>query len=70
MTKRNRKLIGAFTIIAYVVVYALLAMALAQSRPVQDATGLLQGIIYAVLGLFWIVPMMPLIAWMEKSDQA
>ena len=35
MTKRNRKLIGAFTIIAYVVVYALLAMALAQSATVR-----------------------------------
>jgi len=70
MTKRNRKLIGAFTIIAYVVVYALLAMALAQSAPVQDASRLVQGLIYAVLGLFWIVPMMPLIAWMEKADKA
>ncbi len=70
MTKRNRKLIGAFTIIAYVVVYALLAMALAQSAPVQDASKLVQGLIYAVLGLSWIVPMMPLIAWMEKTDKA
>jgi hypothetical protein len=70
MTKRNRKLIGAFTIIAYVVVYALLAMALAQSTPVQDASKLVQGLVYAVLGLFWIVPMMPLIAWMEKTDKA
>lgn len=70
MTKRNRKLIGAFTAIAYVVVYALLAMALAQSRPVQEASGLVQGFIYAALGLFWIVPMMPFIAWMEKPDKA
>ncbi|MDB5642306.1 MAG: hypothetical protein JWN07_1623 [Hyphomicrobiales bacterium] len=70
MTRRNRKLIGAFTVIIYVVVYALLAMALAQSRPVQETTGLLQGLVYAVLGLFWIVPLMPLISWMEKPDKA
>ena len=30
----------------------------------------MQGLVYAVLGLFWIVPMMPLIAWMEKTDKA
>lgn len=70
MTKRNRKLIGAFTVIAYVVIYALLAMALAQSRPVQEASKLVQGVVYAVLGLLWIVPLMPLIAWMEKPDEA
>jgi len=70
MTKRNRKLIGAFTILAYVVCYALIAMALAQSRPVQEASKLVQGLVYAVLGLSWIVPLMPLIAWMERPDEA
>ena len=70
MTRRNRKLIGAFTVIIYVVIYALVAMALAQARVVQDATGLVQGLVYAVLGLSWIVPLMPLIAWMEKPDPA
>ena len=70
MTRRNRKLIGAFTVIIYVVIYALVAMALAQARVVQDATGLVQGLVYAVLGLSWIVPLLPLIAWMEKPDQA
>ncbi len=70
MTRRNRKLIGTFTVIIYVVIYALVAMALAQARVVQDATGLVQGLVYAVLGLSWIVPLMPLIAWMEKPDQA
>ena len=70
MTKRNRKLIGAFAILAFVVVYALTAMALAQSRPVQESGKLVQGLIYAVLGLAWILPLMPLIAWMEKPDRA
>jgi L-lactate permease len=70
MTKRNRKLIGAFAILAYVIVYALIAMMLAQSHPVQEASKLVQGLVYAVLGLSWIVPLMPLIAWMEKSDRA
>ena len=69
MTKRTRKLIGAFVIVIFVVVYALVAMALAQSRVVQEASGLVQGLIYASLGLCWIIPIMPLIAWMERKDK-
>ena len=68
MTRRTRKLIGAFVIVTYVVVYALVAMALAQARFVQEASGLVQGLIYAGLGLGWIIPIMPLIAWMERKD--
>lgn len=68
MTRRSRKLIGAFVIVIYVVVYALIAMALAQARFVQEASGLAQGFIYAGLGLGWIIPLMPLIAWMERPD--
>ena len=40
MTRRTRKLIGAFVIVIFVVVYALVAMALAQARFVQEASGL------------------------------
>jgi hypothetical protein len=68
MTRRIRKLIGAFVIVIYVVVHALVAMALAQARFVQEASGLVQGLIYAGLGLGWIVPLLPLIAWMERKD--
>ena len=68
MTRRSRKLIGAFVIVIYVVVYALIAMALAQALFVQEASGLAQGFIYAGLGLGWIIPLMPLIAWMERPD--
>ena len=70
MKRRIRKLIGAVFVVIYVVVYALVAMALAQSAPVQEASGLVQGFIYAALGLFWIVPLLPLISWMEKPDKA
>jgi Protein of unknown function (DUF2842) len=48
--------------------YALIAMGLAQARPVQQAAPFLQLLCYAILGLAWIVPMMPLIRWMEKPD--
>lgn len=70
MTRRNRKLTGAFIIVVYVVVYALTAMALAEATPVQTASHLVQGIVYAILGMAWIVPLMPLIRWMERTDPA
>jgi hypothetical protein len=68
MTRRTRKLIGAFVVVGYVVLYALVAMALAQAAPLQEASKLVQGISYAVLGLAWILPLMPLISWMERKD--
>ncbi len=56
--------------IAFVVVYALLAMTLAQTRPVQQANGAIQAVIYAVLGMGWVLPMLPLIKWMEGAKAA
>lgn len=68
MRQRARKFVGAVVIISYVIVYALVAMALAQARLVQEAHGLVQGLVYVVLGMIWILPLMPLIAWMERPD--
>ena len=68
MRKRYRKLAGAFIMVAFVILYALVAMALAQSRLVQDGGGLVQTTYYVVLGLAWILPLMPLISWMERPD--
>jgi hypothetical protein len=65
LTRRQRKLIGAFAMLAFVIFYALVAMALAQARPLQEASKLVQGISYAVMGIAWIVPIFPLIKWME-----
>ena len=67
MQKRTRKFIGAVAILAFVMVYALLAMMLAQARPTQEAPALVQTLIYAVLGLAWVLPLMPLIRWMEQG---
>ena len=66
--RRKRKLIAAFSIVGFVIVYALVAMALAQARPLLEAPALAQTLIYAVLGLAWILPLMPLIRWMERPD--
>lgn len=68
MRPRARKFIGAAVMIAFVVVYALVAMALAQARPVQEAPGLLQALIYMIIGMGWVLPMLPLIRWMEGGN--
>ena len=65
MPIRQRKLIGMILMVSFVMVYALVAMALAQSRPVQEAPELLRGLYYVVVGMGWILPILPLIKWME-----
>lgn len=66
MSPKMRKLLGGVVMILFVMVYALVAMALAQARVVQDSAKLVQACIYAALGLGWILPLMPLIRWMER----
>jgi hypothetical protein len=68
MRRRTRTFTGTSVIIGFVPVYALAAMALAQARPVQEAPGVIQILCYAALGMAWIVPVMPLIRWMEKPN--
>jgi uncharacterized membrane protein len=67
MPIRLRKLIGAFALIALVVVWALVAMALAQA-PAIKANGLVEVIYYVVAGLGWVLPGMLLVRWMSKPD--
>ncbi len=69
MPRRSRKFVGTIATIVFVSVYALVAMAMAQSRVIQEAPGVLQGAYYVVLGLAWILPLMPLIRWMERPDR-
>ena len=65
MSMRLRKLIGAFVIIGFVIVYALVAMALAQAHFLQNASAPVQAVLYAILGISWVFPLMPLIKGMS-----
>ena len=67
MAQRWRKLIGTLVILPYICIYALVAMALAQGR-ISEAHKLLQTAAYITLGLIWVVPLFPLIKWMERKD--
>lgn len=69
MRQTHRKLIGTVVMIVFVCVYALVAMALAQGR-ITEASKPVQTIAYVVLGLIWVLPLLPLIKWMERKDEA
>ena len=67
MSARHRKLIGAAALFVLVTVWALLAMALAQSI-LTSINGLVAAIYYVVAGLGWVLPAMPLVRWMSRPD--
>ena len=68
MNRRTRKFIGAAAMLIFVLLYAVCAMVLAEAKPVHDAPGGVQAVFYAIVGLAWILPLMPLITWMERPD--
>ncbi|HEY8382511.1 MAG TPA: DUF2842 domain-containing protein [Microvirga sp.] len=67
MRKRTRKLVGTAAMLAFILFYSLVAMALAESR-IMEAPYAWQVVAYIVLGLVWVLPVMPLIRWMERPD--
>jgi hypothetical protein len=69
MSTRARKLVGTVVMVVFIFTYALFAMAVAEGR-ITSAPKLVQTIAYIVLGLIWVLPMMPLIRWMAKPDKS
>ena len=67
MKQRLRKLLGTFALLALVLVWALLAMALAQGR-LHELPAVAQFVAYAALGLGWALPAGALIWWMSRPD--
>ena len=68
MSIRTRKLIGTVALLLLATVWALLAMALAQSI-LTDINGFVAAIFYVVAGLGWVLPAMPIVSWMARSDK-
>jgi predicted membrane channel-forming protein YqfA (hemolysin III family) len=69
MRRRLRKFIGACAMLAFVCLYAVVAMLVAQSDNVRTMNSGLQAVFFLVVGLAWILPLMPLIRWMERPDE-
>jgi Protein of unknown function (DUF2842) len=69
MPIRLRKLIGGIALIALVVSWALIAMALAQ-LPVIKANAVIEAVYYVLAGLGWVLLAMPLVKWMVLDKSA
>ena len=68
MNIRTRKLLGTIFLLVLVVVWSLLGMTVAQT-PWLANSGVLQAIFYVVAGLGWVLPAMPIVAWMSRPDR-
>jgi hypothetical protein len=64
MSARVRKLIGGVGIVAFLIVYAFVAVAIARHLPAQPLIKLL---FFAVAGTGWGVPLIPFISWMNRG---
>ena len=67
MKIRTRKLIGTFGLLALVVVWSLMGMVIAPP-PWRSGATLSQGLFHPLPRLGWVLPAMPLIAWMSRPD--
>ena len=64
MPARVRKLIGGVGIVAFLIVYAVVAAAIAAHLPDNPAVKLA---FFLVAGVCWGVPLIPFIGWMNRG---
>jgi len=64
---RARKLIGTVGLLVLVTAWALLAMAFAQFA-LRAQSGAVVFLFYAIAGIGWALPAMPLVRWMSRPD--
>jgi hypothetical protein len=65
MPIRLRKFLGTVALLVLVIVWALLAMALAQAPAIHDST-VLSIAYYVIAGIGWVLPALPLVSWMSR----
>jgi Protein of unknown function (DUF2842) len=68
MPIRLRKFLGTIALIVLVIVWALVAMALAQAPAIHDST-FLSIAYYVIAGIGWVLPAMPIVAWMARPGR-
>jgi hypothetical protein len=67
MSLRLRKFVGTIALLILVAVWALLAMALAQAPAIREHA-VASVAYYVVAGLGWVLPAMPIVAWMSRKS--
>ena len=68
MIQRTRKAIGTAAVVAFMVVYALVMMAVGGEVAVDNGKAVELGF-YAVAGILWLPVVMAIIRWMVKPDK-
>ena len=69
MTPRTRKAIGTFLIVAFIIAYSLVMMAVGGELAVGRGIAV-EIIFYAIAGLLWLPVVMGIIRWMVRPDPA
>ena len=69
MKQRTRKAIGAFATVSFMIVYALVAMAVGGHFAVGKGMAV-ELTYFIVAGLLWLPVVMAIIRWMAKPDEA
>ena len=68
MPPRLRKLVGTIVLVAFVAIYALVAMTIGAAK-LPGTSGWMQLGYFLVAGLVWVIPAGLLIRWMAKPDR-
>jgi len=69
MPLRLRKFLGAIALFALVIAWALVAMTLAQVPAIRD-NAVLSVLYYVIAGIGWVLPAMPIVAWMSRRQKS
>ena len=67
MSPRIRKLVGAVLLLALIIVYSFIVIAVAAVMQVHAANKLAELLFYIVAGLLWTIPAGAIIWWMQRS---
>ena len=67
INNRIKKLIGTIIIPIWLIVFIGIISILAEIL-LPDLNGLMVFLFYLVSGLIWIIPIMPIISWMQKEN--
>ena len=66
MNPRLRKLIGSLAILVYLFAYVVVAITIADRLP---SNFILTLVYYAIVGTVWGLPLIPLMAWMNRTPR-
>jgi hypothetical protein len=69
MPGRLRRLIGSILLVTLVIVYALVASAVAVAR-LAEASGWAHLAFFLFSGLLWVLPAMFIVSWMSKPGKS